>query len=268
MTTVGTIFDIKRYALHDGPGIRTTVFFKGCPLGCAWCHNPESREPEPQLVRVQRPTAGADPAVARERWIGRQVSAQAVIEELLQDEVFYDQSGGGVTFSGGEPMMQLDFLQALLLGCRRHRLHTALDTSGFAPWEDFERIREKVELFLFDLKPVDDKLHRHYTGVSNVSIHSNLKALAEAGSRVTVRIPLIPDVTDTIENLEAAAALLLPWPGLHRIDLLPYNRLGEDKIERYGLGCRPFGALPPPDESVEAARDLLRERGFDVKIGG
>ena len=268
MVTVGTIFDIKQYAIHDGPGIRTTVFLKGCPLDCAWCHNPEGRCPSPEPMVKKRSTASEMNTASVERTIGCTVTADFVIKEVLRDEIFYDQSGGGVTFSGGEPMMQIDFLDDLLRRCRRYDLHTAVDTCGYAPWEAFERIVDAANLFLYDLKVMDDRLHRQYTGVSNRLIHENLIELSRAGVPIITRIPLIAGVTDTDDNLEAVVAFLKPLPSLRRIDLLPYNKLGEDKIDRYGLERARIDWTAPSDEKVDAARRLLESHGFHVKIGG
>lgn len=161
----GTIFDIKKFALHDGPGIRTTIFLKGCPMRCPWCHNPESQNPEPEAMTATNLPGGNRPVV--QEIVGRQVTVREVMWEIRKDLLFYDESGGGVTFSGGEPLMQPKFLTALLTASKRSGIRTALDTTGYAPWIELENILPLVDLFLYDLKFIDDSLHQKYTGVSN-----------------------------------------------------------------------------------------------------
>jgi len=268
MAVTGTIFDIKRYAIHDGPGIRTTIFFKGCPLDCAWCHNPESRSSEPEPAAVRRVSGIGTGESAVTGTVGCTVSDDAVMKEIMADEIFYDQSGGGVTFSGGEPMMQIDFLASLLGKSHTAIIHTAVDTCGYAPWEDFERIHDEVDLFLFDLKPMDNRLHEQYTGYSNTLIHDNLKMLAQSTAEVIVRIPLIPGVSATGENINAVADFLDPMTSLRRIDLLPYNRLGEDKIRRYKLKRTWHTRDELSEEDITGFRKRLESRGFDVRIEG
>ncbi len=268
MNITGTIFEIRRFAIHDGPGIRTTVFFKGCPLNCAWCHNPEGRCNEVEDFPV-RPRDGApiNGELPRTR-VGSAVTVAAVMTEVMKDEVFYDQSGGGVTCSGGEPMAQVAFLEALLQAAKEAGLHTAIDTCGYAPWRDFERIIPWADLFLFDVKLMDEGAHLKYTGVSNDLILSNLTALAARGNNVIVRVPLVPGITDTANNLEAIAAFLKPLPSLQRISLLPYNKLGEDKIDRYQLSRRRLALEPQSSADLEEHAAKFRADGFAVKIGG
>jgi len=269
MSTSGTIFDIKKYAIHDGPGIRTTIFFKGCPLHCWWCHNPESikLEPETVTVRIQRKYDGSTDREEK-RVIGSVVTVDHLIEDIIKDVIFYDQSGGGVTISGGEPMMQMEFLYMLLKGCKREGIHTALDTSGYAPEEDFKQIYNLVDLFLYDLKIMDDEAHVKYTGVSNKLILENLVALTEKGEKVVPRIPLIPDITDTDDNIEATIKFLEPLGNVHEISLLPYNRIGEDKFMRYNLTNK-LGKLRKQTEAeIEATGKRFESSGYMVKIGG
>ncbi len=269
MATVGTIFDLKRFAIHDGPGIRTTVFLKGCPLACWWCHNPEGRCPTSDCGQPAPPDEdGATNTSKSETTIGRTVTTEAIMDEIMKDEVFYDQSGGGVTFSGGEPMMQLEFLTSLLQECRRRAIHTAVDTSGYVSPEDFDQIYDLVDLFLFDLKLMDEDRHIQYTGVSNRLIQDNLIALVSRGEKVIIRIPMIPDITNTRENLEAVAAFLKPLNNVRRISLLPYNQLGEDKIVRYQLPGPRHRWQPPTAEDMSAKRKWLESLGYEVKIGG
>ncbi|MEN3011142.1 MAG: glycyl-radical enzyme activating protein [Candidatus Bipolaricaulaceae bacterium] len=291
MKETGIVFDIQRFSLHDGPGIRTTVFLKGCPLRCLWCHNPEGLSPKPELMFFDykclgcgtcarvcpegalAQEAGAQPRLTREKCTGcgrcaeacpsgawRLVGKTITVEELLslleRDALLYDRSQGGVTFSGGEPLFQPDFLRAALAACKERRIHTAVDTSGYAPWDVFERIAPLTDLFLFDLKPMDEEAHRRYTGVSNRLIHANLRRLAELGRPVRVRVPLIPGITDTEENLQALLALLRELQGrILGVELLPYHDVAE-KYQRLG---KSYG-MPPLSRPTEARLAELRAR--------
>jgi pyruvate formate lyase activating enzyme len=248
----GIIFDIKKYAIHDGPGIRTTLFLKGCPMDCWWCHNPEARDDITGKLADRTRTA----------------SVAEITREIAKDRIFYDQSGGGVTFSGGEPMAQPDFLLALLEACHGQGIDTAVDTCGYAPTEDFERIYDVTDLFLYDLKIMDDGLHTRYTGVSNAPVLRNLSLLVRKGFKVRLRIPLVPGITDTEGNLEAILDFMGSLPGINRVSLLPYNRFGEDKRSRFKLDDR-LGRLPAQSRAdIDDAAARFMSRGYDVKIGG
>ena len=254
MTEQGTIFNIQRFSTKDGPGIRTTVFFKGCPLNCWWCHNPESRRPLPENMN--------------DIVIGRTVTVDELIKEISKDEVFYDESQGGVTLSGGEPVFQPLFLKKLLQKCRDLSFHTAVDTTGYAPYQDFDKINGLVDLYLYDLKLFDDKKHINYTGVSNKIILDNLKKLNDDNRNVTVRIPMIPGITDTDENLDSIINFLIKLKNINKVSLLPYNKLGEDKRIRYHLENK----LEPLQSQTEVEIDFQYRRfklcGYDVKVGG
>ncbi len=269
LNVTGTIFDLKKYAIHDGPGIRSTVFFKGCPLACWWCHNPEARNPEPEPVdseRVRIRKYVMDPS--REGTIGYEVEVGYILEEIEKDRVFYDQSGGGVTISGGEPLMQLDFLAALLEGCRDWGIRTAVDTSGYAPREAFELIIDNVDLFLYDIKLIDTAAHTEYTGMSNELILENCVWLVQQGSNLVPRIPLIPGVTDTKDNLSGIASFLSGLEGVDEVSLLPYNTIAEDKFERYQISNR-LGRLERQSiEQLQEAGKLFEEIGCSVRYGG
>jgi len=298
----GVIFDVKRFSIHDGPGIRTTVFLKGCPLNCWWCHNPEGQAPGPELVLRAGRCIGCgaclevcpqgaislDSGVARtdrERCdlcgacvevcytgarevAGREMTVQQVVAEIERDIPFYDQSGGGVTFSGGEPLLQQDFLLALLQACRERGIRTGVDTCGYAPWETLDRVRRLTDLFLWDLKLMDDARHREYTGVSNRLILENVRALSERGHAIFLRLPIIPGVNDDDGNIRQTGAFAAALPHLARVDLLPYHPTGVGKYERLDQVYRLPDTRPPSDGRIEEIVDMLRGFGLQVKIGG
>lgn len=260
--TVGTIFKIKRYALHDGPGIRTTVFFKGCPLSCRWCHNPEGIDPHVQTM--SRRTSSGD----IDEMVGTVVGVDALVKEIEKDVLFYDESGGGVTFSGGEPLSQPKFMDALLAACNHREIHVALDTSGFAPAAVVYQMLPRLQLVLCDLKIMDAALHHQYTGVSNRIILENLTRIAGSGTPVRIRIPLIPGITDGDANLADIIRFAGRLKTLEGIDLLPFHRIGEDKYRRLGLADNMAGTAPPSPERVAAIKNRFERAGLVVTIGG
>ncbi len=265
----GEIFDLRKFSIHDGPGIRTTVFFRGCPLSCWWCHNPEGigRPGEFHPVAIGRKSSR--PVMdENDRYVGPKVKVEAVAREVLKDKVFYDESGGGVTMSGGEPMMQPEFLGELLKLCTINGIHTALDTSGFAPWSEYEKLKGTVDLFLFDLKLIDDRDHMRYTGVSNRVIHENLGKLCTRGERIWIRIPLIPGITDGDGAIDSILAFLRDYDKLKRVCLLPYNRMGEDKFMRMNLNYKPGRLRTQSKRTIARIRDRFLGAGFKVSIGG
>jgi pyruvate formate lyase activating enzyme len=298
----GVIFDIRKYSIHDGPGIRTTVFFKGCPLSCVWCHNPESQSFQPELIiypercircgaclencpqrdsRLQMELPYTDLGLCTHcgacveacttearRLVGREMSVEQVMQEIERDRPFYEQSGGGVTFSGGEPLSQGRFLLALLKACKRLELHTALDTCGFSRWETLDQVRKYVDLFLYDLKLVDDARHRQFTGASNRLILANLERLAQSGHRIILRVPLIPGVTDGAENLGQIGALAGRYACIERLDLLPYHPTARGKYENLQVDY-PLAEMETPDEEMlRAVASRLHGYGIEVQIGG
>ncbi len=258
----GTVFNIQRFSIHDGPGIRTTVFFKGCNLKCAWCHNPESQNFKPELMLYMEkctlcgkcrefcPKAFTEectrcgkcaevcPSGAR-ALCGYMATAEQVMETVLRDRPFYENSGGGVTFSGGECMLQTDFLLELLKLSKENRLHTCVDTAGDVPWEYFEKLLPYTDLFLYDLKLSDGEKHKKYTGVDNARITENLKKLKASGANVTVCVPLIGGVNDNAEELRAMKTLLGDL-GIFNIDPKPYHALGEKKYAALGRVAEKF----------------------------
>ncbi len=291
----GRVFNVQRYSLHDGPGIRTTVFLKGCPARCLWCHNPESQSFAPEVLVVETrcvscgtcvtvcphgappPGSGlcdacgacvlACPAGARQL-AGRETTVDAVMEEVRRDRVFYEESGGGVTFSGGEPLAQPGFLQALLEASRAAGLHTAVDTCGFSPRERLLALAPLVDLFLFDVKLVDDARHLALTGLPAAPILDNLRALAAVHADVWIRVPVVPGHTDAEADVAATAALVAGLPGVRHVSLLPYHRTGAPKARRLGREYALPGLAPPPTEHLEALAELFRVHGLAVQIGG
>jgi pyruvate formate lyase activating enzyme len=195
------------------------------------------------------------------------MTVKEVLAEVSKDRVFYDESGGGVTVSGGEPLMQAAFVEALLSACHDQRIPTALETCGFADPGVVERIAEHVDLFLYDVKLMDRERHRHFTGATNELVLENLRRLAERGSAVVVRVPIVPGVNDDPTNLDALSAFLSPL-GLRRVDLLPYHRIGSDKYRRLGLAYRMEGVDPPSPESIRGMAARLKRDGFIVRVGG
>ncbi len=285
-----TIFDLKRYAINDGPGIRTAVFMKGCPLDCWWCHNPEGRTRQPQLmVRTNRcrlcgdcaevcPQSAitisekifTDPGLCKDcgtcaqvcvqgarELVGQVVTIGELLKEIERDVVFFDQSGGGVTLTGGEPLMQPRFAIELLRACKAHGIHTVLDTSGYASWQVISEVAQHSDLFLYDLKLMDDERHRKYTGVSNRLILSNLQRLSAAGENIVVRIPLIPGVNDDEQNLRLTQRFLTGLPNLAGVEVLPYHDIAQAKYSALDLAYRMPELASPTAERLEWARTLI-----------
>ncbi len=227
----GLIFDIRRFSVNDGPGIRTSVFFKGCPLSCAWCHNPESRNPFPEELTLNRRIG--DKSFACSETAGKQMYVDEVVAAVMQDVIVYDESGGGVTLTGGEPLYQFEFLKFLLVEFDRKGIHTALDTCGYAKKNELLEIISYVDLFLFDIKHMVDSEHIKYTGVSNVSILENFRLIADTGKCVIPRIPVIPKVNDTSENISLLTDYLSGFTEkIKEIHLLPFHNTAKGKYEK------------------------------------
>ncbi|OGF67700.1 MAG: hypothetical protein A2Y62_11185 [Candidatus Fischerbacteria bacterium RBG_13_37_8] len=301
--TKGIIFDIKRYAIHDGPGIRTTVFFKGCPLSCYWCHNPEGQRAQPELVYNRAVClrcgecvrhCAADFLLQNERghivlpvkecpecgecakvcpsqaleYIGKLMSVEEVMSEVDKDRLFYEESGGGVTFSGGEPFAQPEFLEELLIRCRAKKYHTTVDTCGYVPGVVLARIAPLVDLFLFDIKIMNTEVHRKYMGRANWGILENMKRLAKAGKTIMIRIPVIPGITDTEQNLNDMIAFLKKLSDIHEVALLPFHAAGEAKYKKLRRRKPVRNIMPPSEAKMNDLRRLFENNGFSVKIGG
>ncbi len=265
--TTGIIFDIKRYAIHDGPGIRTTVFLKGCAATCWWCHNPESQSPD--IEKVMRNNRFDDSVFEEVEIIGKQVTVDAIMAEVKKDQVYFDESGGGVTFSGGEPLLQAGFLRELLLASQKIGIHTSLDTTGYAPTDVFNSIIDLVDLFLYDIKFIDDHLHQKYAGVPNINILNNLRTLVKMQKAVRLRLPLIPDITDSGKNIDEIARFIVNLsPGGMDIDILPYHKIARHKYEKlnkvYLMGESEF----PSEQKMHKLKKTLETFGLNVSIGG
>ncbi|MBP7401956.1 MAG: glycyl-radical enzyme activating protein [Clostridia bacterium] len=292
----GRIYDIKRFAVHDGPGIRTVVFLKGCPLRCAWCHNPEGMSAAPDLSLTLMKCVGCGDCVracpngahslpdvgvheidrtrctlcgacveacvpGALRLYGREVSVEALLAEVSADRPFYEQSGGGVTLSGGEPLSQPAFAAAFLRACRAAGLHTALDTSGAVPWDAFEAVLPHTDLVLYDIKHIDPEAHRTWTGLDNVRILDNLRRLGRAGVPIEVRIPCLPGVNDG-DVLERIAVFLREIPSLTAVRLLPYHDFARSKFAAIGREDTMPRVERPGPEAMAAMRAVMVRHGL------
>ncbi len=263
----GLLFDIKRYAIHDGPGIRVTFFLKGCPLSCWWCHNPESRSPKPeQLTRNDRI---GDKKFQREETVGRYYTVPEIMAIIRRERIFIDQSGGGVTFSGGEPMKQVAFLAEALRACQDQGLHTAVDTSGLASRAAFRQVMPYTDLFLFDIKHLDDELHRKYTGASNRLILENFRTLADSGKALMIRVPVIPGINDGDAYFDQLKIFLHQFRGanIREVNLLPYHDITA-KYHRCGQECKLPDLKAPSEAQLLAIKNLIEPTGMKIKIGG
>lgn len=309
-TARGWVLNVQRFSMHDGPGIRTTVFVKGCSLRCLWCDNPESQPVEPQIIFREERCIGCGACVAAcpegavtlvdgRRQIaagrcrvcgrcvaecyagaleqaGRLMTAGEVLAEVEADRPFYEQSGGGMTLSGGEPTAQPAFARALLAGARARGIHTAIESCGDAPWAVWKDVLPFLDLILYDVKEVDPELHRRLTGASSKRLLGNLARLARSGKPLIIRRPVIPGCNDSPESVHRLARLVrdLPAPAsrpggaVDEIHLLPYHRLGEGKYERLGLEYALRGQPSLAAEDVARLRDILRSYGFRVQVGG
>jgi pyruvate formate lyase activating enzyme len=298
----GRVFEIERYAINDGPGIRTLVFLKGCSLRCIWCCNPESQQSQPQLVYWKRKCIGcgrcievceADAlrmtrdgividrdkcttcgACAEDCYaealvvIGKEMTPEEVLAEVMRDEPFYRKSGGGVTFSGGEPLEQASFVVRTAGLCKDQGIHTAVETCGAVSWQTMASTLPVIDLYLFDLKIIDAVAHRRCTGSSNRRILENFKKLVGTGKDIRVRFPVIPGCSDGEHNIEALITFLRNTEAGVPVDLLPYHRLGRSKYERLDLGYELEAATPPSPERMAELRKRFEQAGFSVTIGG
>ncbi len=272
----GTIFNIQRFCTNDGPGIRTTVFFKGCPLSCLWCHNPESRRRQKEILFYSDKCSGCGRCRGitaentdflcyneAKRICGKESSVEEILTEVLKDKLFYDNSGGGLTLSGGEPLAQPDFAAALLQAAREAGLHTAMETCGFATTAVIERIAPLVDLFLFDYKETDPALHKQFTGVDNAPILQNLSLLDRMGKDIILRCPIIPAHNDRPDHYAGICALANGLSHVKGIDIEPYHPLGEGKYAALGYAATHFDRFT--DEQVQEIIQTI-QKGTAVPV--
>lgn len=294
---MGIIYNIQRFSLHDGPGIRTTVFLKGCPLRCAWCHNPESQSVKPQLSLFAQRCMGCGRCaescglhqLEREHHIdheacracgkcaqacaagaleilGREASAEEIVAEAARDLPFYQASGGGMTLSGGEPTMQSDFAAQILALAKAQGIHTAMETCGYAPWSSFEKLLPHLDLLLYDVKHLDPARHKTYTGVDNALILDNLRRLCESGKDVVVRVPVIPGYNDQRENIVALTSYLIAMSRPPRVEMLPYNELAGSKYPRLGMVYAPGEMTEADGNAPDELCRVLTDAGLNARV--
>jgi pyruvate formate lyase activating enzyme len=298
MESSGIVFDLRRYSIHDGPGIRTTVFLKGCPLACKWCHNPEGRNFQPELIfRSQRCILCDDclavcpnQAISREKdkitidrghckvsgqcalvcptqaleIAGREMTVEELMVIIEKDQVFYSQSGGGVTFSGGEPLAQPLFLKKMLAGCKEKGFSTTVDACGFSKQSVFENIFPFVDLFLFDIKLMDEARHISWTGVSNTQILANLRWVSEQNAHIIVRMPIIVGVNSDDENIQLSSEFLASLPNIPSVEFLPYHDLGKGKYSGLGKDAEYLKMKAPDLRLLQHYRKIFSNKGIQV----
>jgi glycyl-radical enzyme activating protein len=252
--STGIVFDIQRAALHDGPGVRTVVFLKGCYLRCQWCHNPESWSLEPEVAT--RPDASG-----QYRTFGRTMSVDEVMQIVLRDRVYYETSGGGLTLSGGEPTLQFAFCKGLLSTAREHNIHTCLDTSGHDRQEDFAELLSLVDLFLYDYKLTSSESHLQWTGAGNELILSNLDFLYRSDAAIILRCPILPGINDSQEHLEGIAEMNRKYPRLRGVEILPYHDIGQYKFGLLGMDPPPLNTSVPTEEEQLRYKKTLEGLG-------
>jgi pyruvate formate lyase activating enzyme len=296
----GVVTNVMRYSVEDGPGLRTTVFLKGCPLSCRWCHNPENQAGERQIIYREYRCIGCGECVRAcpngalalsgglivrssgrckvcgacvqaccseaMEMVGRELTVDEVMQEVLRDVAFYEESGGGVTFSGGEPFAQPEFLVALLRRCKEEEIHTAVDTCGVVATDVLMSAVPLVDLFLYDLKLMDDGLHLHEVGVSNRLVLDNLRRLAEAGGNILIRIPVIPGINDDEENVIRTGEFISSLPNVRDVQLLPYHEAGAEKYRLLQREMNMPPTQPPGREHLEWMAEMLRRYGLRVTL--
>jgi len=301
--TAGIVFNIQRYSVHDGPGVRTTIFFKGCPLRCLWCDNPEGQKAAPEMVfwkercihcetcvgicpyNAIKSASRKSKMIVKDRCIvcgrcldtcysraleqiGKYVSVDEVLEEINRDRIFFDASGGGITASGGEPTAQPEFVTELLKRCKERQIHTAIETCGYAEWSILEKVLKYTDLVLYDIKEMDPAKHKEFVGVRNDLILENAKKISSKLIPMVVRIPIIPGYNDREHNIEATGRFISELRGVREVNLLPYHRFGEAKYKRLGLKYRLEELKQPREERLKSIKGAMESTGLEVKIGG
>ena len=265
------------YSVHDGPGIRTTVFFKGCPLSCSWCHNPESLEIKPQEVFYPHKCINCGQCKSKglghichtgaRETIGYEINVPDLMKKIRKDNLFYEQSGGGVTFSGGEPLLQAEFLLEVLSECKKDYINTAIDTSGFCDTDALLKAAELANYILYDIKFIDSKKHEKYCGASNELILNNLSCLSETKTRLLIRIPVIPGINDDIKEMTAIFDFIKVFKGIETVNLLPYHNIQSDKYKRLGKNYELSDISNDESPNMDLIKNLFSGK-FRTKVGG
>lgn len=295
------IFNIQKFSIHDGPGIRTTVFFKGCPLRCLWCHNPESQQTEKEMlydrekcvlcgncvrvctegaVKIENNSVTTDMdkcsgcgkcvtyCIPGARQIaGREYTVHEVLNEVIKDIVFYDKSKGGVTLSGGEPLIHIDFVEELLRNLKERSIHTAVDTSGAVSFENLKRAAAYTDVFLYDIKLMDDEKHAEYIGMSNKLILDNLKRLSQIHININLRMPIIEGINADEDHIEQTIEFI-EGLNIQKVNLLPYHDIARHKYKKLGLDYMDDRMSKPSDEKMNRFKEMFEKKGYKVKIGG
>lgn len=256
--TEGRIFNIQRFSIHDGPGIRTIVFFKGCYMRCAWCCNPESQNYEIESL------AEGD----KLKTVGRDVTVEEIMPELLADMPYYNRSGGGITLSGGEVLCQPDFAAELLRSCKEYGLHTAIESAASSPYSSIEKLLPYLDMYLMDIKHMNEEKHKEYTGMPNSRILENARRVAESGVELIIRTPVVPGFNDTAEEILAISKFARSLPGVREHHLLPYHRLGSGKYEGLGRNYSLKDIEPPSAERMQYLLSVAESTGLKCQIGG
>lgn len=254
----GRIFDIQKYSIHDGPGIRTIIFLKGCRLRCRWCCNPESQEYDIQTMMVQ----------GKPKIIGRDVTVEEIMEEIVKDYPYYRRSGGGVTLSGGEALNQPEFAIALLQACQEAGINTAIETTGFQDFEIIKKYLPHLDYVLMDIKHMDSMKHEENTTQPNELILENARKIAEAHNNLTIRVPVIPTFNNTREEINAIAMFAKSLPGVKTLHLLPYHRLGQDKYAGLNREYTLTNIEPMTNDYMEELLEAAKMSGLECQIGG
>lgn len=295
------IFNIQKFSVHDGPGIRTTIFFKGCPLKCMWCHNPESQKNNKQMlydkdkcvlcgtcvkvchqkaIKIENNILTTDEDLCyhcglceiycipgARQVVGKDYTVDEIFKEALKDKVFYEQSNGGVTVSGGEPLIQVDFVEEFLKKLKKENIHTAVDTCGAVNFESFKRVAHYTDLFLYDIKLLNDEKHQFFTGLSNKLILENLKKLSHIHNNVNIRMPIIEGVNADEQHI-AEAIFFIKSINIKKINLLPYHDIAKHKYKKLDIIYHDEKMSKPSDEKMQIFKEMFEKEGYEVKIGG
>lgn len=258
LNTTGRIFDIQRFSVHDGPGVRTIIFLKGCFLRCKWCCNPESQKREIETMIVD----------GKEKVMGRDVTVEELMTEIEKDRIYYRRSGGGVTLSGGESLAQPDFAAAILRACKEKGINTALESTACAGYDKIEKLLPYLDLYLMDIKHINSEKHRQFTTQPNELILENAKKLAADAKKLIIRVPVIPTFNDTEQEIRHIAQFTKNLKTVDELHLLPYHRLGEDKYKGLGRPYEMKGIDLVSDEQIKKLKEVVEETGLNCRIGG